>query len=130
MKSERVRKDFKIVVVDDSNLSRRGMVEILESEEYDVVGEANSAEKAIEISSNIRPNLYIIDVVMPEVSGIELAKYLTNKFPRVKIIMFSSLKTENVIIESIASGATDFLQRPFAPKDLLTSVEKIFREGD
>ena len=72
-------------------------------------------------------NLYIIDIVMPEISGIELAKHISDQARRrnINIIMISSLKMEHIIVESISNGAIDFLQKPFEKEDLVRSVKKI-----
>jgi len=114
-----------IAVVDDSELSRRSIVEALDNEGFNVVGEVESATEAIKMSHQANCNIWIIDVVMPEISGIELAKHLTDNSRGVSIIMISSLKMENIIIESISNGAIDFLQKPFDKEDLIRSVNKI-----
>jgi two-component system chemotaxis response regulator CheY len=117
--------ELKIVVVDDSELSRKSMAEILSTNGFNVVGEANSAESALKLSVTTGANLFIIDVVMPEISGIELARFLIEQGKDLYIMMISSLTHESIVIESISNGAVDFLQKPFDPKDLLQSVRKI-----
>jgi two-component system chemotaxis response regulator CheY len=69
----------------------------------------------------------IIDIVMPEVSGIELAESLNGIFKDLNIIMISSLAQENIIIDAISAGASDFIQKPFDKDILLNSVEKLTR---
>jgi len=117
--------DLKIVVVDDSDLSRKSIIEILDRYGYDIVGQASSAELALPMAGTTAANLFIIDVVMPEVSGLELAKTLSELSKPINMIMMSSLDTESVVIESISSGALDFLAKPFTENNLIQSVEKI-----
>lgn len=124
---EEIKKKFKIVVVDDSDFSRKGIIEILEEEEFNIVGEANSAEQAIKIGSSTTPHLYIIDIVMPEVSGLELIPLLREIDKQCLIIIMSSLSSENIVIESISAGANDFLKKPFDKKDLIITIEKLIR---
>ena len=119
------KKDFKILIVDDSDLSRRTMVDILQKEDY-IIEEAESSEKAIKTAIDTRPSLYIIDVVMPEVSGLDLIKHLKGQALDAKMIMISSLRTEHLIVEAISNGASDFLQKPFSPLELISSVDKIY----
>lgn len=120
------KEQFKIIVVDDSDFSRKGMVDILTSEGFDIIGEANSAEFAMQIIASSKDcDMVIIDVVMPEISGIELAGQINEKFEDVSIMMVSSLDMESVIIESISKGAIDFLRKPFEKEDLIKSVNKI-----
>lgn len=128
MKPARNHDKLKILIVDDSDFNRRNMMEILTYEGFNVVGQAASAEDAIQIAHNNKPNLIFIDIVMPEISGLELTKHLQEKLSGEKyIIMMSSLNIESMIIESISNGATDFLQKPFAREDLIKAVEKVER---
>ena len=119
------RNELKIVVVDDSDFSRKGIIEILDDAGYNVVGEANSAESAMQIIHNSNCNLVITDVVMPEIGGIDLARTINEKFKDKTVIMISSLATQNIVIEAISNGAVDFLQKPFDKEELLKSVRKI-----
>jgi len=119
------KNDVKIAVVDDSQLSRKSIVEALDTAGFNVVVEADSASEAIKISHQTDCNIWIIDVVMPDISGIDLAKHLTENKRGISVIMISSLKMENIIIESISTGAIDFLQKPFEKEDLIRSISKI-----
>lgn len=119
---------FGIFVVDDSDLSRKGIVEVLESHGFNVVGQASSAEEALKSPQAFHAKLFLIDVVMPDISGIELAKKLNEVMMGKRIIMMSSLQMENVVIEAISSGAIDFLYKPFEVEDLIKAVEKVDTE--
>ncbi len=116
----------KVLVVDDSTFTRRSIIEILTNEGFNVVGEAKSAEDAIQIAHTSKPNIFLIDIVMPEISGLELAKHFQEKISGDKyIIMMSSLTIDSIVIESISNGAIDFLQKPFERDDLIKAVSKI-----
>lgn len=128
MKPPRNHDTLKILIVDDSEFNRKNMVEILTYEGFNVIGQAASAEDAIQIAHSAKPNLIFIDIVMPEISGLELTKHLQDKGSGEKfIIMMSSLNIESIVIESISNGATDFLQKPFEREDLIKAVEKVER---
>ncbi len=101
------------------------MSDILEGAGFKVAGTAHSAASALELMANTGANLFIIDVVMPGVSGIALAKTITEKRSDAAIIMTSSLSTESVVIDAISNGAMDFLKKPFSPQELIDSVEKL-----
>lgn len=116
---------LKICIVDDSDHSRIAAAKILESAGFNVVGLASSAEEAMQVTGTSEVNLYLIDVVMPDASGIELAKVISDKNSKASIIMMSSLNMENIVLESISSGAIDFLSKPFNADELIKSVEKI-----
>lgn len=116
---------IRIVVVDDSEFSRQTTVEILGEAGFDVVGSFDSAEEALQFIKVSEADLYLIDVVMPEMSGIELAKEVSGLMSENRIIMMSSLNTENIVIESISNGAIDFLPKPFEKDDLIRAVQKV-----
>lgn len=128
MKPPRNHDKLKILIVDDSDFNRRSMAEILTNEGFNVVGLAGSAEDAIQIAHSTKANLIFIDVVMPDISGLELTKHFQEKQTDERfLIMMSSLNIESIVIESISNGAIDFLQKPFERDDLLKAVEKIER---
>ncbi len=115
----------RILVVDDSDLSRRTIVSILEANSFNVVGESATAEEAMQQAFNTKANVFLLDVVMPGISGIELANHIRDNIKEPKIIMMSTLDMESVVIESISNGAVDYLSKPFTEQDLIKSVEKI-----
>lgn len=126
MKPPRNHDKLKILIVDDSDFNRRSMAEILTNEGFNVVGQAGSAEDAIQIAHSSKANLIFIDVVMPDISGLELTKHFQEKQSGERfLIMMSSLNIESIVIESISNGAIDFLQKPFEQEDLIKAVEKI-----
>lgn len=128
MKPARNHDKLKILIVDDSEFNRKSMIEILTYEGFNVIGQASSAEEAIQIAHSAKPNLIFVDIVMPEISGLELTKHLQEKGAGEKfIIMMSSLNIESIVIESISNGAMDFLQKPFDRDDLIKAVEKVER---
>ena len=118
------RSDIKIVVVDDSDFSRNNIVNVLKKEGFNVVCSSNNAKEGLANGKKTNANLYIIDAIMPVRSGLEMANIITENFVKAKVIMISSLHNEQTIIESISSGATDFLPKPFDPMDLIRAVEK------
>ena len=105
------KENLKIVVVEDSNLARKSIIETLENEGFDVVGEAPNAQQAMALIQTSGCNCLVVDVVMPEISGIEFAQALSELKNKVLVIMMSSLKQEDIIIETIAAGAIDFLEK-------------------
>lgn len=118
----------KIAVIEDSDFTRKAIISALEKAGYEITADAKNAEDAYQAIQNGQADLYIIDVVMPEVSGIELAKKINEDFSNSRIIMMSSLNLESVVIESISSGAVDFISKPFDMADMIKAVEKVEQE--
>ena len=121
------KKTFKIVIIDDSDFSRRSIAKILEDAGYNVVGEVGKAEDAIRLLQNSPADLYIIDVVMPDISGLELASKIRENHDHAGLIMMSSLYNDSLVIEAISNGANDFLKKPFRATELLMSVNRMMQ---
>ena len=118
----------KILIIDDSEFSRKSISAALVDAGVNVVGTAGSAKEAAEILKANDANLLIIDIVMPDMNGIELAKQYKEKFPDKYVILISSLSHEHIILDAISSGASDFLRKPFRKEDLLASIHKISQQ--
>ena len=116
---------LKIIVVDDSELSRSSISKILTDEGFTVTGTAANAKDALMLLGSNECNLMIIDVVMPTSSGIDLVKTLNEQGLNFRYILISSLDLENVIIESISNGVSDYLKKPFSSKELVDSVNRV-----
>ena len=120
--------EVKIVIVDDSDFSRSVINKMLTEEGFQVVGEAASAEAALPLIKDKKPDIVITDIVMPNVSGIELAEKIGQSFPDIAVIMVSSLSQEHVVLDAIGAGASDFIAKPIQKQQLVDSVEKIMAE--
>jgi two-component system chemotaxis response regulator CheY len=117
-------KEYRLLVVDDSDYARAQMTALLTQAGFTVVGEAASAEDALRQVRDKKPHLVLMDIVMPEVSGIQLTEKIIANFSNVGVIMVSSLTHEQVVLESIAAGAADFINKPINPLQLTEAVEK------
>jgi two-component system, chemotaxis family, chemotaxis protein CheY len=117
--------NLKIAIIEDSQLLRRSIVDGLEQAGLNVVGEAKDGTEAISLIQQGQANLFIIDVVMPEASGLEIAKQIHKAVPNSRIIIMSSLNLEHIVIEAISCGAVDFIAKPFVMSDLVDSIKKI-----
>ncbi len=124
--SEITKDEYKILVTDDSKLSRRVITDILNSNGFTSVATAETAEEAYIKNKKENYHLHIVDLVLPETSGMELIKSL-NELPSPRsIIVISSLNAESYIVDAISSGANDFLKKPFTENEISTSVERVF----
>lgn len=124
------RGNLKIVVVDDSDFSRSLIVKMLKESEFNVVGEASSAATALQVIKEKKPHIVITDIVMPEVSGIELTENINQNFKDTYVIVISSLSQEHVVLEAIGAGAADFIAKPISQQQLVESLEKIMSQID
>ena len=113
-----------IAIVESSEHYRNMIVKTLEEENFNVVGTAGNFGKVAEILSTNVVNLFIIDIVMPDISGMEIAHFISDQNQDILIIMMSLLEGDDYIVESVKVGIIDYLKKPFGPKKLLQSVYK------
>ena len=123
---EEAKEKCRILIVDDSDFSRKSISDMLSGPNYEVIGEAANGREAINVLKESNAHIIILDIVMPEMSGLELAEFITQNFNDVSIIMISSLAQENIVIDAISAGASDFLQKPFDKRTLTNSIDKLF----
>ena len=123
------KSDLKVVIVDDSDFSRSIIRKMLVEEGIEIVGEANNAESALQVIKNKSPNVVITDIVMPEISGIELTEKINNTFENIAVIVVSSLSQEHIVLEAIGAGASDFISKPIQKQQLIDSLEKVISQN-
>ena len=114
-----------ILLVDDAAFMRMMLKDILTKNGYDVVGEAENGLKAIEKYKELKPNLVILDITMPEMDGIQAAKNIKAVDGNATIIMCSAMGQQAMVIEAIQAGARDFIVKPFQPDRVLEAVQKV-----
>ncbi len=115
----------KILVVVDAAFMRMMIKDILTKNGYNVVGEAENGEKAVEKYKELKPDLVIMDITMPEVDGIQAVREIKKVDEDAKIIMCSAMGQQAMVIESIQAGARDFIVKPFQAERVLEAVRKV-----
>ncbi|MCT4633755.1 MAG: response regulator [Firmicutes bacterium] len=114
-----------ILIVDDAAFMRMMIRDVLTKNGYDVLGEAENGQKAIEKYKELNPELVIMDITMPEVDGIQAVKEIKAMDPNAKIIMCSAMGQQAMVIESIQAGARDFIVKPFQADRVIEAVKKV-----
>ena len=100
-----------LAIIDDSKFTRRILKNIIGSYGLKSINDFGGAKDALDFFNQNQPDIALIDIVMPDISGLELVKVLSENFPNIKCIMMSSLSQERIIVEAIGAGAVDFLQK-------------------
>ena len=113
-----------IMICDDAAFMRMMIKDILTKNGYNVVGEAENGLKAVEKYQETKPDLVLMDITMPEMDGIQALKKIKQADPNASVVMCSAMGQQAMVIESIQSGARDFIVKPFQPDRVLEAVKK------
>lgn len=115
-----------VLVVDDIAFVRKTLSDILKSAHYQVVGEAQNGLEAVDMYTRLKPDVVTMDIVMPELSGIEATRRIIKKFKDARIIMITAMDQEQLIMDAINAGARDYLVKPFTSTDVLRALDHLF----
>ena len=118
---------LKILITDDSKLLRKKLREELEKLDCDVL-EAENGKEAIMRDLTEQPDGIILDIVMPEVGGVETLQVIKEINPEIPVIMLSSAGTSQKLKQTLELGALDFIQKPYTSEQIKQAVEQIRRK--
>jgi DNA-binding NarL/FixJ family response regulator len=117
---------IRVMICDDHALFRRGLIMVLESEEgIEVVGEAEDGEQAITRVADLAPDVVLMDVRMPRVSGIDATKAIATAVPAAKILMLTVSDEEDDLYDAIKAGATGYLLKEISIEEVATAIRAV-----
>jgi len=114
-----------VLVCDDALFMRTMVKDILSQAGFTVVGEAENGQQAVEQFKSLRPDLVTMDIIMPEMGGIEAVKKIMEADPAARILMCSAMGQQALVLEAIQAGAKDFVVKPFQPSRVLEAVQRV-----
>jgi two-component system response regulator DevR len=115
------------MLVDDHALVRSAISQALESDDITVVGEAASAEHALELAPQLRPDVLLVDIDMPGMNGVQLVRELAPRLPDTKMVMLTVSTTERNLVDALRNGASGYLTKDLGPEALQRAVRGIRR---
>lgn len=119
----------KIVLIDDHVLFREGVKRILDFEDsFEVVAEGDDGEQALDLVSQYKPDVVLMDINMPNLNGVQATKKIFAKYPEVKVIILSIHDDENYVTHALKSGANGYLLKEMDSEALIEAI-KIVSEG-
>jgi two-component system chemotaxis response regulator CheY len=114
-----------VLVVDDAKFMRHMLKGILEDMGFEVIGEAANGKEAFEKYSELKPDVVTMDIVMPEVSGIEALREIRAVDPDAKVVMISAIDQREPLMEALKLGAADYVVKPFEKDRVQEALQRV-----
>lgn len=114
----------RVLVVDDAGFVRTMIHDILDRAGLDVVGEAANGADAVDRCRELAPDLVILDIIMPELDGLEAASRIKKELPDTRIVFCSALGSKETVLNAIRAGGADFVVKPFSSDRLVDAVKR------
>jgi two-component system response regulator DevR len=119
---------LRLLVVDDHEVVRQGLVALLDRREhFQVVAEAGTAAEAVEMARKFEPDLVVMDVRLPDGSGIEACREIRAEFPATRVVILTSYPDEEAVLSAIIAGASGYLLKQIRSRDLVSALESVGR---
>ena len=119
---------LRLLVVDDHEVVRQGLVALLDRREgFEVVAEAGTVAEAIDQAARFEPDLVVMDVRLPDGSGIEACREIRAQRPATRVVMLTSFPDEEAVLSAIVAGASGYLLKQIRARDLVTGLEAVGR---
>ena len=119
---------IKLILVDDHQLVRTGIANLLSGEPgFEIIGEASESREMFDLLRQLQPDIAVLDIALPGLSGIEITKKLHNDFPGIRILILSMHTSEEFIFNAINSGARGYLPKNTSRRELIEAIYAIHR---
>ncbi len=115
------RSQKRVVVVEDESLIRMDIVETLRDHGFDVVGEADDGVKGVSLAKELKPDLIVMDIKMPNLDGLSAAEQISEL--KIPVVLLTAFSQQELVSRAAEVGAMAFLVKPFTPQDLLPAIE-------
>jgi len=114
-----------VLICDDAIFMRTMIGDILTQAGFTIVGEAETGVQAVSKYRELNPDLVTMDIVMPDMGGIDAVREIVKDDPGAKVLMCSAMGQQALVIEAIQAGARDFVVKPFQPSRVLEAVQRV-----
>ncbi|MFS0636080.1 response regulator transcription factor [Mesobacillus foraminis] len=120
--------EISIVIADDHHVVRRGLVFFLHTQkDIKVIGEAANGKEAVELAQSHKPDIILMDLVMPVMDGIEATKLIKQELPEIKILILTSFSDQDHVIPALEAGASGYQLKDIQPDDLVQCIKNIIK---
>lgn len=119
---------MKVLIADDHHVVRRGLLFFLKTQkDIEVIGEATNGKEAVEMASRLRPDIILMDLVMPVMDGIQATRKIKEKHPDIIVLMLTSFSDRDHVVPAIEAGAAGYQLKDIEPDELVESLRSLMR---
>ena len=119
---------IRVLSVDDHDILRKGLVEVIELfDDLQLVGEASNGKRAIELCADLRPDVILMDLVMPEMDGVAATQIIRQNYPDIQVIALTSFEEEKLIQEAKQAGVYTYLLKNVSIDELADAIRSAYR---
>ena len=117
--------DITVLLVDDNDITREVLRVVLRNEGYRVVGEAKDGGSGLDMALKLKPDIVMLDVVMPRVSGLDVLPKFRDMLPDTKVMLVTASKDQETVMEAVKLGIHGFILKPFNAQKIIDTVAGI-----
>lgn len=116
---------YRVLLVDDSPSMHSMLQEALGAGPFEVVGDAYNGAQGVELFESLKPDLVVMDIVMPQMTGLEALKAIMDKHPEAKVVMLTSMRGKEDVLTAKKHGAKNYVLKPFQPDKLVEILQRV-----
>jgi len=122
--------EIRVLLAEDHTIVRKGLRSLLDAEAgIEVVGEAGDGREAVRKVQQLSPDIVVMDIAMPGLNGLEGTRQIRKRFPEVKVVILTMHTDEEYILQILASGASGYVVKQAAPRELVSAIQSVHRGG-
>ncbi len=117
----------KVLIVDDASVVRMLIKKILKQDDFEIVGEASNGKDALVKYKELRPDVVTMDMIMPEVDGIQATKDIISFDDNAKVVIVSSIDQKEMLVRAIKAGASSYIVKPFESDRVISTLNEVLK---
>jgi DNA-binding NarL/FixJ family response regulator len=121
---------IRIILTEDHQILRDGVKALIASENIEITGEASTGAELIKLLEKSQPDIILMDISLPDTSGIELTRIISERYPSVKVLILSMYTDESFISQAIRAGAKGYLHKNTTREEMLIAIETVYSGKD
>ena len=119
-----------VLIADDALFMRIMLKDILTKNGFNIIGEAENGEEVVEKYRELKPDLVLLDILMPFMDGMDATKEILKMNPDAKVVMISALGQNSYLEKALSLGAKGFITKPFSPPGVVEVLEKVLKDSE